>query len=561
MEQASQSATETASQPKSPRLVLEAGWYGAGLLVVLALGLVNLYYPFGADQAVFFYGAQEMDRGARLYLEYWDNKQPGLYYFYLFAGRLFGFTEQGIHLLELIWMLAFSAVMMIILRPCLQMPWLSAVAPAATVGIYYATSSEYELTQLEMMVAFPLLLTAFCAVRAIEVTREGPAPAKVAMLFFIGGLCAGFATVFKLLLAPIAVVFWLVAAVYLLRARQIGLPGLVLQGALPTAIGVALPLAAVVFWFWREGTLQEMLWTAFTYPPEALTTSPPASRTRLLSSTAFFAENTLPWLLFACVAAATWLARAGRGKNGPFVAMMLAWFLVAGGLFIIQRFSWWEYHMLLLFTPFGLLAVFGIDTVASYLARFVDFGAAARRSWYSHPVLPAMLAAALIAIPVTASLTNPLLKKARPMLIGFQMMRDGVREYHWDVSEDYKRLWEGTRFLTMPEARPGPIYSFGSALVYKFTDRKSAHETAGSAWEFYLPSQTRDILATLDEKEVPYVLVDRNDTKLFRLRPEIVAYLNRNYMRMAKHESGIWFERRKTALPGDIDPPPPSPDR
>lgn len=526
-------------------LFLEAAWYAFGFAAVLALGLVNLAYPFGLDQAAYFYGAEAIDRGATLYVDYWDNKQPGLYAFYLLAGRLFGFSETGIHLLELIWMLTFAAVLMVTLRPYLQAPWLSALAPAATIGVYYATVGEHELTQLEMMVGFPLYLTAWTALQAIRsAVKEERAPAfRLAALFFLGGLCAGTATLFKLLLAPIAMAFWLVASAYLVMGRRVSLAGLLGVLWVPAGLGAMLPVTAIVLWFWQASALQELLWTAFAYPPQALESSPPASVTRIATAAVFIATNTAPWLLFAVAAVVIWLKRWHRRECGPLIAIMLVWLLLAGAFFLVQRFSWWHHHMLLMLTPFGVLAIYGIDGLAGYFTRFVTFAGNGEAGGRSHRALPAMACAALVAFAPLASLTNPLLTKAMPLLAGGRVLVNGAQMYHWEVSENYKRLWQGSLFLTYPSSRAGPIYVFGNAIVYHFTGRRSAHETTGSAWRFYLPSQIRDIMDTIESREVPYVFVDANDIKIFRLRPQITDYLRKKYKVVKKDDSGIWYER------------------
>lgn len=521
-------------------ICLEAGWYGAGFLAVLILALINLYFPFGSDQAVFFYGAKELDQGATLYVDYWDNKQPGLYVFYLIAGRLFGFSEYGIHLLELIWMMAFSVILMITLRPYFQAPWLTALAPLATVGVYYAGAGEYELTQLEMMVALPLYLTAWCSLRAIKLAEAQSLPGIMVLLFFLSGLFAALAALFKLLLAVIPIAVWLLASFFLFRTRGITLVGLVTKFWIPAAIGVVLPLAATLFWFWQAGALQELLWTSFAYPPEALSTSPAAPRTRLISAVAFLLTSTAPWLLFTAIAAVACL----RNRAGYLTAMMLAWLLIGSALFLIQRFSWWEYHMLLLFAPAGILALCGIDAVAAAVGRLTDFGLFRRFGSLNQTLVPRMACTLLFVIPVTASLIGPFLAKTQSLFYGTEVLREGERSYQWMVSENYKRLWEGSRFLKDGDARPGPIYSFGSALVYPFTGRKSSHMTAGSAWEFYVPAQTREIMAGFDAQQVPYIFVDRNDEKLFKLRPAVAKYILKNYKRLKKDDSGTWYERK-----------------
>ena len=550
MEPTSQSESREAVPSCRLIFLLESAWYAFGLAVVLALGVVNLFYPFGSDQAALYYGVLELDRGATLYVDYWDNKQPGLFVFYLLAGRLFGFSEFGVHLLELIWMSAFAVVMMATLRPYLQAPWLSALAPAATIGVYYATVGEDELTQLEMLVAFPLYLAAWFALHVVTSRRSGSPPKGTSVLFFLSGFCAAVATLFKLLLAPIPVAFWLVASFYLLRGKKLTILSLVTRLWAPVAAGVSLPLLAVLWWFWQASALHELLWTAFFYPPQAFSTSPDAPVTRLLTSPAFFAKNTTPWLLFVAAAAAIWWRGAHRSQNGPLIVMMFLWLGIAGIMFLVQRFSWWQYHMLLLFAPFGILAVCGLDGIVGYVARLMQRVGPAGSKWLSHPLLAAMVSSAVIAMPPMASLTNPFVTKARPMVTIFRDDRLGLQAYHWGISGIYEHLWKESRFLTWPTARPGPIYVFGNAIAHHFTGRRSPHQTVGSAWEFFLPSQTREILTVLDRTETPYILVGSADSKLFRLRPQIVAFLKEKYRVLKKDDSGIWYER----LPEDQNP-------
>ncbi len=528
---------DTGGQPG----VVEAAWYAIAIAVVLALGLVNLFYPFGDDQAVLFFAARELEKGAVLYQDYWGNKQPGLYAFYYLACRLFGFTEQGVHTLELLWMLVFAAVLMRTLRPYLYAGWLSSLAPVATIGIYYATAREDELTQLEMLVALPLYLVAWCSLQALK-TRTGAKdeakadPKRMAALFFASGLAAAIATLFKLLLAPIPVAFWIIASSYLIRERRITLPGLIGVLWLPVAAGVILPFAAVVLWFWQAGALQELLWTAFIYPPEAYMTSPPASPGRLIFSGIFALANFTPWLLFLAVAVVAWW----RAPRAPMGTMLLIWLFLAGVLFLVQRFSWWPYHTLLAFTPVGILAVLGLD----HIARFLYLKAGEIPGWLWRKVTPAMLCTLLLAVPLTASLAGPFLAKAKPMFTADnRMVGDRLLAYQWKVHPAYKKIWKSSSFLRGADAMPGPIYSFGSALVYAFTGRESAHKTAGFSWEFYVPSQIAEILAALEAKKAPYIFVENDRYRLFKQQPSVKRYITSNYIQIDKDDAGIWYER------------------
>jgi hypothetical protein len=84
--------------------------YVLPLIIVAALASIHLPYPFAGDQTLFLLGAAALDRGEVLYVDFWDIKQPGIYLFFWLAGRLFGFSKIGVHLLELIWQLKFPAI-------------------------------------------------------------------------------------------------------------------------------------------------------------------------------------------------------------------------------------------------------------------------------------------------------------------------------------------------------------------------------------------------------------------------------------------------------------------
>src|SRR5436309_15365797 len=86
------------------------------LLAIAIIGVTRIPEPFEGDQAFFTLIARSLHRGATLYVGVWDNKQPGIFLFYELAGRLFGFSEIGSHLFELIYQLITAAVLMWLLQ-------------------------------------------------------------------------------------------------------------------------------------------------------------------------------------------------------------------------------------------------------------------------------------------------------------------------------------------------------------------------------------------------------------------------------------------------------------
>jgi len=508
---------------------LEVCAYGLAFAVVAAIGAANLFYPFGPDQAVIFDGAKRMDLGAIYYAGYWDNKQPGLYWFYLLAGRLFGFSESGIHLLELVYLLAFAAVAMAALRNAFKLPWLSAVVPVATIGVYYGSATEFELTQLEFLVSFPLFVFILCLLAAHR------RPRAMAGLYFLSGLLSGIAVLFKLVLAPLCVGLWLVALAYHFRERGVGLLALFLRGVLPASLGVVFVLGGVVLLYAHWGHLDALIWTSFVYPPEALAVVRHASKTRLVTAFAFFISGFAPWAIFAIFAVIAWAWR----QRDLLGALMLAWLVIGVALFLVQRFSWWHYHTLLILFPAGFFAVAGIDRIYAWLSQVPAV-----------PASRASLVAGLLAVTAGAPLAEDFIHKAQPLLSSVVVSGKGVRSYQAlpKFSSYYANCLRAARFLRSPEALPGPIYVFGSAIVYEFSGRVSPHPTNGWSWEYYLPEQIDDILMTLERQQVPYVFVgreghytNRDPLSLFRTRPKIARFLRDHYVLAHEGPGGAWY--------------------
>jgi len=62
-----------------------------------------------------------------LYRDFWDLKQPGSFYFYLLATRLFGSGSVSVHALELIGWIALTAAQIAALASSLRRPLLAAL--------------------------------------------------------------------------------------------------------------------------------------------------------------------------------------------------------------------------------------------------------------------------------------------------------------------------------------------------------------------------------------------------------------------------------------------------
>ncbi|MGF1936586.1 MAG: hypothetical protein RM347_019725 [Nostoc sp. ChiQUE02] len=173
------------------------------LIAIVIIGLIHLPFPFDGDQAFFRLGALEIQQGKVLYRDFWDVKQPGIFYFYFLAGTFFGFNEIGIHLFELIYMLFFSIVLLLSLKSYFRHQRIASLVPLLTVGVYYTVSEPWHLTQVEALVGFPLFICLWLTYQSFK--YEGK------LRFFLlslSGLIGGIVLIFKLMFLLILLSFW-----------------------------------------------------------------------------------------------------------------------------------------------------------------------------------------------------------------------------------------------------------------------------------------------------------------------------------------------------------------
>ncbi|GAA0854568.1 hypothetical protein [Aliiglaciecola litoralis] len=491
--------------------------YAIPVLFVILLGITSLYFPFGPDQASIFTGALSIRDGGQLYVDYWDNKQPGLFWFYAIAGWLFGYSEFGVHSLELICLVVLSLTLVWFLRSQLHVKMLAALAPLACVASYYASATELELAQLEMLVSLPIMLGIICLVKAYETAIN------ISLLWFLSGIMAGVLVAFKLLLGAVFIVLWLWCIWVDCRTR-ITWQNTISLRLLPAGLGALVVILPLCLWFYTQGTLSQFIWTSFVYPPLALQSSPAASYTRLVTALFFFTEFTLLWTPFVAYAVFKFI----KGVRDKFIGLVIAWLCIAILLFLVQKFSWYHYHTLLFFVPVGLLGLIGLDLLVKDVFR-------------NFTNTQINIAVMLFIFCAASSVFSPLIQRTELLLHHYFIGNQGVKGYQNDVSDMFQRQWLSAQFLKEPSTIQGPIYVLGNPMIYQYSGREIPHPIVGSAWEFYLPEQIDHIRSTLISKQVPYLFVGVEDYKVFRLNLSLKSLIDEHYRLISVDSAGRWY--------------------
>ena len=492
------------------------------LAVIILIGLVNLPMPFHGDQALFSLGAKEMANGAVLYRDIWDLKQPGIFGFYLLAGKLFGFSEIGVHALELMYLAGFALVLAVTLKGYYDHSVLASLAPLFTVGVYYGVTGSWHLTQVEGLIGFPLFL---CLWLASTPSLPGDSNAR---RLFLSGAAGGVVLLFKLMFLPMLIGFWLTG---LVMSRRPGLPILATfsRAAVPIAAGVLCPLLPVLAYFAWEGVLPIVYKTFFEYPPRMLSELPPSGLGSLLGGFVWLARNLATLMALGLLGACLSLARRRDG-----VTLNLAVWCVLGFVTILlQRRSWWEYQYLLLIVPLGLLALRAVDLLWPH--RKTGSPGLVRL-----PTVAWIACLLLLFAPVEASWVQ---KAAFLIHHRFALDKDQRLAYQGRFHHGYPAMTREVAFLADARSRPGPIFVCGNPVYYYLSGRQQAGKLNGWALELFLPEMWSELVMQLQGARPAYVFVDNAYRELISARSALAAsLLDQNYRVLHEVKDGRWYE-------------------
>lgn len=219
-----------------------------GTMLAVVLGLCSLPLPFGRDQGLYFYVAREWaKRGSIPYRDVFDHKPPGIYALHRLAIHLFGETQWGIRVLDLIAVLLSAQVVARLATPA------PSPIPAGTRGVaallvsvlFYGVLNYWDGPQSEIYYAL-LGAAGVCAALHVRNVRHAAAWA---------GVCAGAAMVVK---PPVVWFVLLAMGLLALRARAERARGRLIV-ALCFAGAAALPIGATLVYFAAVRALPAMI--------------------------------------------------------------------------------------------------------------------------------------------------------------------------------------------------------------------------------------------------------------------------------------------------------------
>ena len=422
----------------------------------------------------------------------------------------------------MIWNLGFAALIIAQGRRHFGSRWIASIAPFFIV-IQYAYTNASEQTQVETLVALPILASALLAIRAAD------AGAGAVVVALLAGMCGGIAAAFKI---PFALIVTVVHGYVLLCAARSGTPlrQVILRLALPWVVGAVLIWLAMLGYFAARGAAAAFLQTTFVYPFTGAMTLAPAPFMRLFAGGAQLVVTLAPWL---CLTAG-FLLPARVAERVPLAPLLVLWIGVEVFDILVQRFSWWPYHWFLLLAPAFLLCMLGLDRIIG-----VPFVAADLTRRHRSVMLFVLLAPLTVVLSQLGQNAFTLVKAGWPGAFDGRAFRSAV-DRNYDAAAAATAAFPG-------DCARDRIYVFGIPAIYTRLGCRFEYRYVGQNLPYITAAQRAELAEQLRCMPPDWILVTPAMAKgLEQLRatePALSALIDAGYRAAASGDWGTWYRR------------------
>jgi 4-amino-4-deoxy-L-arabinose transferase-like glycosyltransferase len=324
----------------------------------LLIRVVTIAEPLGIDQGLWASAVRGMARGQRLYRDVWEQRPPGIYWTYLAAFRVFGWTPAAVAWLDLGAACATTAMLFLLGRRLAN-----AATGAAAAAIYavlthpawlFGHGGFLERSVCETFTPLCVATAAYGAARFRDRDR-------VAWMVLCG-LCAGAAVVYK----PNAGLYFPAVLLWLgLYRRDASFAPTVRGAVVAIAASAVVPLLAAL-WLWRLDLLHDAKVAVLDFNRYYVSQGFSVAGYALdFSKAVWLRIKTDPlWLAGAAGAVVAVYEYARTRFLPPAAGLAVAWG-GAGALVIIVNGAWlFNSYFVQVFAPLSLLSAWLLTDVS-----------------------------------------------------------------------------------------------------------------------------------------------------------------------------------------------------
>lgn len=333
---------------------MKTTWTVSVLLVIAVLALllrtVAIAQPLGIDQGLWASAAWGMEHGQRLYADVWEQRPPGIYFVYLTAFRLLGWTAATVVWIDVAAAFITTGLLWAVTRR------LAGAVQAAAVAALYATLTMPSwlfghggFLERSISETFIIVCVATMAWAAARYRDTGGS-----LSLLVLGAAAGTTLVFK----PNAGLYFPPLLVWALWRRRAGWAWF--KPALITALAAAVVPAWTLIWLWRMDLLTDAkvavvdfnrfyVGQGFTFAGYFETFFRQAIGLRVKSDPV--------WLAGSLATLAALITLAVRRTLSPLAVLALLWGGAAAAVIMVNGVRVFNSYFLQAYPPLVLMAV------------------------------------------------------------------------------------------------------------------------------------------------------------------------------------------------------------
>ncbi|MCE7914238.1 MAG: hypothetical protein DYH15_06010 [Nitrosomonas sp. PRO4] len=481
----------------------------AALSIIITLGLIHSVTVLGGDQSLFVVIAQLVDSGKVLYQDLFDYKQPGIFLFYLLAGKTLGWSDISIHLFELGYWLIFSVILILTLKQnsLFRNEYFAGLMPLFIVGVYYCNATPFHLTQLEALVSVPLFLIVWLLDKAY---KDGN---RLFITYLaIGGLI-GIVLLCKLVFAPIIFCFLLIHLIFVIRKN--GWIDLISKKLMPLILGFAVPVSLFLFYIFNHH-IENLVWDIFfKIPASVVNLDDQVDPERLLNSIKWFGKRMLAFLLLAVIGVLIIFR-----KEPHFAIQMVLWGIVGFLVILMQKTSWWSYHLQLLYVPIGFFSAIGLDFILYHLLQRIKL---------QSTVLAVGLLTAMLLLVFNMQIES---------------VKRGMSSHNHTKLYSYDYAKEDAANLLTALNEEDTIFVCGNPRMYILASRLPELSTNGWILEYYLDFQWEQFYNEFVNKPPTYLFVKNDYDDLIETKHnKLWQFMMSQYTEFDSVENGKWYKK------------------
>ena len=482
----------------------------AALFIIITLGLIHSTTVLGGDQSLFVVIAQLVDSGKVLYKDLFDYKQPGIFLFYLLAGKTIGWNDISIHLFELGYWLIFSVVLILTLNQysLFRNEYFTGLMPLFIVGVYYCNANSFHLTQLEALISFPLFLIVWLLDRAYKVENR-----LFITYLAIGGLI-GVVLLCKLVFAPIIFSFLLIHLIFVLRKN--GVANLFGNKILPLTLGCVIPVSFFLLYIFNH-RIENLVWDIFfKIPTSVINLDDQVDPERLFSALRWFGRRMLVFILLAVIG----FFLIFKKKESHLFMLMLLWGITGFLVILMQKTSWWSYHLQLLYVPIGFFSAIGLDFILYHLLQRIKLKSA---------LLNGLLVAAILLLVFNKQIDS---------------IERGITSKNYTNLYTYDYAKDDAENLLAVLNKEDTIFVCGNPRMYVLASRLPELSVNGWILEYYLDYQWEEFYDEFVNKPPTYLFIKNDYDDLIESKHiKLWEFMMSQYTEFDSVENGKWYKK------------------